>query len=126
MNGAESKYFNTAAKMDDALIALLETKSFDYITVKEICEKAGVNRSTFYLHYENIGELLDETINRLLDDFLSCFSVDFFHDYNAVWRLCGKRTQLCLRKVFESVFVIYPEQSPGIFHSAAKFRHFWI
>ena len=77
MNGAESKYFNTAAKMDDALIALLETKSFDYITVKEICEKAGVNRSTFYLHYENIGELLDETINRLLDDFLSCFSVDF-------------------------------------------------
>lgn len=76
MNKAESKYFNTAAKMDDALISILETKSFDYITVKEICERAGVNRSTFYLHYENIGELLDETMNRLIDDFLSCFSVD--------------------------------------------------
>ena len=76
MNRAESKYFNTAAKMDEALISLLEIKSFEYITVKEICEKAGVNRSTFYLHYENIGELLDETMNRLIDDFLSCFSVD--------------------------------------------------
>ena len=32
-----------------------------YITVKEICEKAGVNRSTFYLHYENTTDLLQET-----------------------------------------------------------------
>ena len=50
MNKNESKYFSTAIKMDEALIALLEKKDFSYITVKEICEKAGVNRSTFYLH----------------------------------------------------------------------------
>lgn len=48
--------------MDEAFIALLEKKDFDYITVKEICEKAGVNRSTFYLHYETIGDLLHESI----------------------------------------------------------------
>lgn len=52
MNKNESKYFNTAVKMDEALIALLEKKEFSYITVKEICEAAGVNRSTFYLHCE--------------------------------------------------------------------------
>ena len=51
MNRSESKYFNTARLMDDALIDLLSEKEFEYITVKEICEKAGVNRSTFYLHY---------------------------------------------------------------------------
>ena len=51
MNKSESKYFNTATKMDLALISLLKKKSFDYITVSEICETAGVNRSTFYLHY---------------------------------------------------------------------------
>ena len=50
----KSKYFNTALKMDEALIAILQKKSLEYITVKEICEKAGVNRSTFYLHYETI------------------------------------------------------------------------
>ena len=76
MNKAESKYFNTAAKMDMALIFLLKKKSFEYITVSEICETAGVNRSTFYLHYENIGDLLDETTRYLLDDFLSYFSSD--------------------------------------------------
>ena len=45
MNKNESKYFNTAVKMDKAFLALIEKKDFAYITVKEICEKAGVNRS---------------------------------------------------------------------------------
>lgn len=62
MNKAESKYFGTAARMDEALIECLEKKDFEYITVKEICEKAGVNRSTFYLHYETVADLLNECV----------------------------------------------------------------
>lgn len=76
MNKSESKYFNTATKMDLALISLLKKKPFEYITVSEICETAGVNRSTFYLHYETVGDLLNETVRYLLDDFLSYFSPD--------------------------------------------------
>lgn len=76
MNKNESKYFNTAKKMDEALIALLEKKDFTYITVKEICDTAGVNRSTFYLHYENTSDLLKEATKHILDSFLSYFSVD--------------------------------------------------
>ncbi len=76
MKNHESKYFNTATKMDLALISLLKKKSFEYITVSEICETAGVNRSTFYLHYETIGDLLNETTRYLLNDFLSYFSTD--------------------------------------------------
>ena len=76
MNKNESKYFNTAKRMDEALIALLEKKDFAYITVKEICDKAEVNRSTFYLHYENTTDLLKEATQHILDSFLSYFSVD--------------------------------------------------
>ena len=76
MNKSESKYFNTATKMDLALISLLKKKSFEYITVSEICKTAGVNRSTFYLHYETIGDLLGETTRYLLDDFLGYFTAD--------------------------------------------------
>lgn len=61
MNKSESKYFNTARRMDDALVSLLLEKDLSYITVKEICARAGVNRSTFYLHYESIADLLAET-----------------------------------------------------------------
>ena len=76
MNKSESKYFNTAVKMDLALISLLKKKPFEYITVSEICEAAGVNRSTFYLHYETVGDLLYEAARYLIDDFLSYFSND--------------------------------------------------
>ena len=42
MNKQESKYFNTASFFDEALLKLLENKEYEYISVKEICEKAGV------------------------------------------------------------------------------------
>jgi len=73
MNRSESKYFHTAVKMDLALIDLLEEKPFEYVTVSELCKRAGVNRSTFYLHYENTGDLLAETTRYLLDSFRACF-----------------------------------------------------
>ena len=74
MNKSESKYFNTALRMDEALIALLEEKDLEYITVKEICHQAGVNRSTFYLHYETIADLVNETLEMINRRFLSYFS----------------------------------------------------
>lgn len=62
--------------MDNALLALLDEKDFPYITIKEICQRAGVNRSTFYLHYENTRELLEETVRHLIHQFLSYFPMD--------------------------------------------------
>lgn len=73
MNKSESKYFNTALRMDEALIALLEEKDLEFITVKEICRQAGVNRSTFYLHYETISDLVNETLEMINQRFLSYF-----------------------------------------------------
>lgn len=73
MNKSESKYFNTAVKMDKALLSLLEKKDFEYITIKEICKEAHVNRSTFYLHYENTVDLLQETIQHNIQHFLTYF-----------------------------------------------------
>ncbi len=80
MNKSESKYFSTALCMDEALVALLEVKDLEYITVKEICEKAGVNRSTFYLHYETVADLVNETMENVNKRFLTYFTqreVDF-------------------------------------------------
>lgn len=73
MNKNESRYFNTAKKMDDALISLLQKKDYDFITIKDICKEAKVNRSTFYLHYENITDLLEEVVQNTNKDFLLAF-----------------------------------------------------
>ncbi len=76
MNKNESKYFNTALKMNDALISLLEKKDFEYITIKDICSTAKVNRSTFYLHYTNTSDLLEEVIERLNGSFNEHLKID--------------------------------------------------
>ena len=69
MNKQESRYQYTASLMDEALLLILEQKDFDAITVKEVCQKAGVNRSTFYLHYETMNDLLEETVGFINDRF---------------------------------------------------------
>ena len=76
MNKSESKYFNTAEKMDKALLSLLEKKDFAYITVKEICAAARVNRSTFYLHYETMSDLLSECAQYMNEQFLAYMQQD--------------------------------------------------
>ena len=62
--------------MDEAFLTLLEKKDFSYITVKEICEAAGVNRSTFYLHYETLSDLLSESVDYMSRQFLDYMAQD--------------------------------------------------
>lgn len=57
--------------MDKAFLELLSQKDFVFITVKEICEKAGVNRSTFYLHYETVADLLSESADYVYEQFMN-------------------------------------------------------
>lgn len=79
MKKNDSKYFYTAQLMNDALLALLEKKEIEFITVTEITKRAGVNRSTFYLHYDNIYELLEETIENLNKKFIGSFAIKAPH-----------------------------------------------
>ena len=74
MNRFESKYFNTAYLMQQALINLLNKKNMEYISIKEICSQAGVNRSTFYLHYETKDDLLKECIEETNKRFINYFA----------------------------------------------------
>lgn len=53
----------TKKLIKEALIELLSKEDLQHISVKRICENADLNRSTFYLHYETIEELLEEFTN---------------------------------------------------------------
>ncbi|MBQ7906896.1 MAG: TetR/AcrR family transcriptional regulator [Clostridia bacterium] len=74
MSKAESKFNNTAAKMNGALFRLIDRKDFEDITVSEVCKEAGVNRSTFYAHYDNTYDLLKETRDNFVSSCLSQYS----------------------------------------------------
>ena len=48
----------TRKALEDGLIELMKSKPFEKITVTELCGHTDINRSTFYMHYEDIYELL--------------------------------------------------------------------
>ena len=103
MNKSESKYFNTALRMDEALLALLEQKDLEYITVKELCRKAGVNRSTFYLHYTDIYDMMEKIENELTGDIedlihthpVSPFNEDSFPFIEDIFSILAENRDIC-------------------------------
>lgn len=52
----------------NALISLLEEKRINKISVREICETAEINRTTFYKYYGSQYDLLEDIENILLDE----------------------------------------------------------
>ena len=50
------------AALKEAFLALFQSKEPEEITVVELCRKAGLNRSTFYAHFDYLGQLTQEVI----------------------------------------------------------------
>lgn len=48
----------TRRRLKEALLGLLGEKRYDEITVRDLCERADVGRSTFYAHYDSKEDLL--------------------------------------------------------------------
>lgn len=63
----------TKMLLKQSLIELMKKKSIHEITIKEICEGADVNRSTFYRHYNTQYELYDDIINDLACNITDVF-----------------------------------------------------
>lgn len=50
----------------DSLLDLLKKTPYEKITITAICKRSEITRATFYLHYNNIDEVLDETLDEAL------------------------------------------------------------
>lgn len=57
---ANEQYKNNEKTILDVFTRLLEEKDLQKITVKEICEDAHINRSTFYNHFEDVYGVLEK------------------------------------------------------------------
>ena len=119
LNKSESKYFATAARMDEAFLALLEKKDFAYITVKEICQTAGVNRSTFYLHYETMADLLSESVSHMNEQFLAHMKKDS-QTFVAKLRDCPLDELYLITPEYLTPYLGYIEQHKRLFRTATE------
>lgn len=62
---ARIRYTKMMVKQE--FLKLLNIKTLEKITVKEICERAGINRATFYKYYDNPFDLLEKLEDELLN-----------------------------------------------------------
>lgn len=66
----------TKAQLRHGLAKLLKEKTIKEITVKELVEEVDINRSTFYLHYTDIYDLMEQTENDLKNEILEIIHND--------------------------------------------------
>ena len=62
MNFTDLRIMKTQERLQNALLSLLETKALKAVTVKEICDKAGISRNAFYQHYSYKEDLYDQMV----------------------------------------------------------------
>jgi AcrR family transcriptional regulator len=65
----------THERLGSALVALIQEKSIDDVTVQEVLDRASVGRSTFYLHFRDKNDLLLSQLEKFLETMSTALSV---------------------------------------------------
>jgi AcrR family transcriptional regulator len=65
----------TCERLGSALVALIQEKPIDEVTVQEVLDRASVGRSTFYLHYRDKDDLLLSQFETFLEMMSTALSV---------------------------------------------------
>ena len=93
----------TRMLLKEGLLSCLANDSFESVTVTLLCKASGITRSTFYLHYSNIMEIVDD----LVDDAIS-YSRPGMVDNNNLQiiakALSAASNSISLREAYDSIF----------------------
>ncbi|MFO1446113.1 TetR/AcrR family transcriptional regulator [Bacillus sp. Bva_UNVM-123] len=77
----DRRILRTRRMIMDAFTQLLEEKGFEAITVSDLTEKADINRGTFYQHYKDKYDLLEQSENEIFDG-LEKIVINFWNNAN--------------------------------------------
>ncbi len=91
-------------KIEKAFIAFLQTREIKEISVTDLIQHTGLNRSTFYANYVDIYDLADKTRERLENEFSVLFSdYDYDHEHGGALRMFThiKENQLFYKTYFK-------------------------
>lgn len=54
----DKRVYKTLTKIEKSMVTLLNVKSYDDISIKDICDESGISRGTFYQHYRDKDDFL--------------------------------------------------------------------
>ena len=117
-----------------AFLSLLDEKPLSKITVRDITDRCGINRNSFYYHYQDIPTLIQEIlsgeINRIISEYPNIESIEdcvkvaagfslehkraILHIYNSVnrdmfehylWQVCEQTVKVYLSSAFPNAAI---------------------
>ena len=68
-----SRYKMSSEKIETAFLALILNNKYEEISISQICKEAGINRSTFYCHYDDINDLIVKIEQKFAKSMASIF-----------------------------------------------------
>lgn len=71
MEKTDKRYVQTHRRIRQSFEAMILTHEYRDITVSALSERVGINRKTFYLHYESLDGLLDELVDEIAGQIVS-------------------------------------------------------
>jgi len=74
MNSFDARVRYTRMIIEQCFLDLLQEKPVSKITVTELCEKARINRATFYKHYQDVPQLLEKLEEDLFTQIREMFN----------------------------------------------------
>ncbi|WNF23749.1 TetR-like C-terminal domain-containing protein [Mesobacillus jeotgali] len=80
----------TRMVLKESLMNLLKNKPISNITIKEICELADINRSTFYSHYSSQYDLLNAIEEEFIEDMVATLSQYNFSEEEEALKMTEK------------------------------------
>ncbi|MGI6608531.1 MAG: TetR/AcrR family transcriptional regulator [Erysipelotrichaceae bacterium] len=107
MKKVDARVRYTRKVLKEALLELLKEKPVNKITVKSVCELAGLNRATFYAHYNDCFHLLENIERELLDEFQKSLKMMDNFDVpgliDAIYRTVREHEEACRVLIFQGV-----------------------
>ncbi len=73
MAGVNQRITVTKRMLKEGLMRLLDKKTLDKVNITELCQEAGINRTTFYRHYELPSDVLTEMQSEFFEETLGHF-----------------------------------------------------
>jgi AcrR family transcriptional regulator len=118
-NSKDRRVQRTRQLLHQAFVALILERGYDAVTIRDVVERAGVGRSTFYTHFGDLEEVL---VSHTDGRFLRAFAVrgraerqflgftrpflEHAYEYRRLWRaLVGKKGGMAIQKRFKQNLV---------------------
>ncbi len=78
----------SVSKIEKAFVERLQSQELNQITVSDLCQMTGLNRSTFYANFMDIYDLADKVRHKLEDEFSALFAdYDVYHEHGGALKM---------------------------------------